>query len=176
MPAKKNPLGATGETVRANVARHRKRLDLSYADLARRLESAGRPIPVLGLSRIEAGDRRVDADDLVALAYVLEVNPHALLVPLIDIRAGEPESVAVTGISDPVPGEHLWQWLDGSRPLFNPSEDARAFTGRTRPPWRRTVDPDGADRDALRRRLEEAQLAILSVQQVMEEVLADGDD
>ncbi|WP_280215934.1 helix-turn-helix domain-containing protein [Nocardia cyriacigeorgica] len=176
MPAKKNPLGATGEAVRSNVARHRKRLNLTYADLARRLESGGRPIAVLGLSRIEAGERRVDADDLMALAYALEVNPHALLIPPIDTRDGEPASVAVTGFSSPVPGEQLWQWLDGSRPLFNPAEDARAFTGRTRPAWRRTVDPDGADRDALRRQLEDARLAILNAQQAIEELGTDGDD
>jgi transcriptional regulator with XRE-family HTH domain len=33
------------------------------------------------LSQIETGGRRVDVDDLVAIAYVLNVNPITLLFP-----------------------------------------------------------------------------------------------
>jgi len=52
---------------------------MSYAELSRRLTEQGRPIAALGLRRIEAGERRVDADDLVALASVLEVDPGKML-------------------------------------------------------------------------------------------------
>lgn len=81
MVIKKNPPGPTGNTVRENILRYRTRLNLGYADLARRLEALGRPIPVLGLSRIERGERRVDVDDLMALAVALGVAPTSLLLP-----------------------------------------------------------------------------------------------
>lgn len=54
---------------------------MQYQELAERLEKVGRPIPVLGLRRIESEERRVDADDLVALAIVLNVSPVRLLMP-----------------------------------------------------------------------------------------------
>ena len=46
----------------------RERTNLGYAQLSRKLKEAGRAIPELGLRRIEDGDRRVDVDDLAALA------------------------------------------------------------------------------------------------------------
>jgi hypothetical protein len=42
--------------------------------------SAQRPIPELGLRRVELGERRVDYDDLLALAYVLQIAPVDLMV------------------------------------------------------------------------------------------------
>lgn len=52
---------------------------LTFVELADRLSKIGRPIPVLGLRRIERGERRVDVDDLFSLAEVLGVEPIALL-------------------------------------------------------------------------------------------------
>lgn len=78
---KKNPLGPIGENVRLNVARYRAERGLSYTRLSDRLANAGRPIPTLGLARLEKGERRVDADDLVALAEALEVTVEHLLAP-----------------------------------------------------------------------------------------------
>ncbi|MDO3647671.1 helix-turn-helix domain-containing protein [Nocardia mangyaensis] len=99
MAEKKNPLGPTGETVRANIAHYRAGLNLGYAELSRQLEALGRPIPVLGLSRIEKGERRVDADDLMALAVALNVSVLALLVP--PSSRPDDEVVAATA-SDPL--------------------------------------------------------------------------
>src|SRR3954454_23683106 len=42
---------------------------------------AGRPILASGLGKIESGERRVDVDDLVALAVALDVSPVRLLLP-----------------------------------------------------------------------------------------------
>lgn len=81
MAERRNPLGPTGETVRANVIALRERKNLTYAQLSRKLKAAGRAIPELGLRRIEDGNRRVDVDDLMALAEALEVWPIALLMP-----------------------------------------------------------------------------------------------
>ena len=75
------PLGPVGRYVIENLTQLREARRLTYRELADRLEELGRPIPTLGLSRIEKGTRRVDADDLVALAIALGVNPAALLLP-----------------------------------------------------------------------------------------------
>jgi hypothetical protein len=74
---KKIDLGVFGLAVATNVRRYRG--DTSYAELSRRLTEIGRPIPPLGLRHIEAGNRRVDVDDLVALGVALDIAPLALL-------------------------------------------------------------------------------------------------
>lgn len=104
---KKNPLGTTGETVRENVARYRESQNLTYADLSRRLTELERPIATLGLSRIEKGERRVDVDDLVALAAALRVSPTSLLMPRAE---GEDEEVQATAV-EPMSALELWDWL-----------------------------------------------------------------
>lgn len=77
----KTPLGPAGEELRRNIKRIREGQRLTFVELSERLGSIGRPIPVLGLRRIERGERRVDVDDLLALAYALGVPPVDLLVP-----------------------------------------------------------------------------------------------
>jgi transcriptional regulator with XRE-family HTH domain len=114
---KKNPLGPTGEHVRANVKRIREARGLSYRQLSDRLRELRRPIPTLGLSRIEKGERRVDADDLMALCAGLRVNPAALLLPP-DTR-GE---VELTGFGV-VLAREAWDWADGRIPFTAPDDD-----------------------------------------------------
>jgi hypothetical protein len=41
---------------------------------------AGRSIPELGLRRIEKGERRIDFDDLMAIAFVLKICPVDLMI------------------------------------------------------------------------------------------------
>lgn len=48
-------------------------------ELSARLKSLGRPILPSGITKIEQGQRRVDCDDLVALAVALKVTPNRLL-------------------------------------------------------------------------------------------------
>lgn len=72
---------SSGDVLRHNIKRIREGQRLSYVELNERLVEVGRPIPVLGLRRIERGERRVDADELMALAYTLGVMPIDLLVP-----------------------------------------------------------------------------------------------
>lgn len=107
------PLGPVGRCVIENLKQLRDKRRLSYQELSDRLKDLGRPIPPLGLSRIEKGARRVDADDLVALAVALEVNPAALLLPrntppFDEIRLAE--SVSVTA-------KAAWEWSAGRLPL-----------------------------------------------------------
>lgn len=118
----KTPLGPTGETLRQNVKRIRDSRRLTYVELSNRLAEIGRPIPVLGLRRIEAGERRVDVDDLVALARVLGVNVSALLLP-----PTADQDVEITG--GPMPGWLAWAWADGLAPLV-PEHDPNADVAR----------------------------------------------
>lgn len=100
-----------------NVKRIRERQGMSFAGLARRLELLGRPIAPLGLRRIETGDRRVDADDLVALAAALRVSPVALLNPDAE---DDQDPVEVTGVGT-VPAHRAYDWLVG-QPLPGTSD------------------------------------------------------
>jgi transcriptional regulator with XRE-family HTH domain len=72
--------GEVGHTVAAQVRRIRESERLSLQALSDRLAALGRPILPSGLSKIEQGTRRVDVDDLVALAAALETVPSRLLV------------------------------------------------------------------------------------------------
>lgn len=90
-----NGLGLHGRAVQANVQRLRAARRFTYVQLAERLQQIGRPIPVLGLRRIERGERRVDVDDFVALATALNVYPTDLL------RA---RSMCTTCAGSPPPG------------------------------------------------------------------------
>lgn len=142
--AARNPLGPVGRYVIENLKLLREERKLTYTELSARLEEIGRPIPTLGLSRIENGKRRVDADDLVALALALGVNPSALLLPRDGSADDEIELSPVT--------RHLarivWQWADGHEPLpehNSPASDAVAsrtnlrelmdFREHARPVW-----------------------------------------
>jgi transcriptional regulator with XRE-family HTH domain len=72
-------IGATGRRVAENVRRLRLARELSLRDLSAKLAELGRPILPSGLLKIEHGQRRVDVDDLAALAEVLGVLPGRLL-------------------------------------------------------------------------------------------------
>lgn len=133
MAGKKNELGPTGETVRSNVKQLRERQRLSYAELSRKLDELGRPIATLGLSRIEKGERRVDSDDLTALAAALEVSPIALLMPETE---AEDEAVSLTGQAGRA--VHIFQWLSGNALPGDALGDHRrqfAFMIASRPKW-----------------------------------------
>lgn len=107
--------------MRANVQRLRESAGLTKKELSERVGALGRSIPPLGVSRIEMGTRRVDADDLVALAVALNVHPAALLLP----DTASPEmATEVTAIGS-VPARHAWEWAHGMRPL--PVGDAQKW-------------------------------------------------
>lgn len=106
----------------------------SFARLSRELTKAGRDIPALGLGRIEAGIRRVDVDDLTALAVVFDVSPVSLMMPHTD--DDHPDSyVQLTG-TEKVPGHRAWGWLTGSYPL---SGSVLAFFNHALPSWERNT-------------------------------------
>ena len=129
----KNPLGPTGETVRANVIRLRTKQRLGYTDLSERLKDLDRRIPPLGLRRIENGARRVDADDLLALAVALGVSPVTLLMPNADDGG---EHVTATGITEKLDAERVWNWVRVDESL-DPDEQPLEFRMRALPEWKK---------------------------------------
>jgi transcriptional regulator with XRE-family HTH domain len=108
------PLGQTGETVRKNIRRIRDSKGISGPELSAKLDELERPIPPLGIHRIESGQRRVDVDDLAVLALALNVSPAALLMP----SAGHvDDQVQVTGCPESHNAELVWDWLVAEKPL-----------------------------------------------------------
>ena len=120
MPAKKRiDLGPIGVAVAANIERLRESRNLSYAELSRRLDERGRPIAPLGLTRIRDHQRRVDVDDLVALALALDVSPATLLLPDPSV-VGTSGSAPVTEGGDDYPRRQIWSWLIAEAPIDAP--------------------------------------------------------
>jgi hypothetical protein len=136
MAGKESELGATGKTVAENVRRLRG--SVSFAELSRWLADVGRPIPPLGLRRIEAGERRVDVDDLMAFAGVFGVNPNALLLPPDD----SDQEYQPSGQKHPRPLSAVWDWADGDDAYFPHAEREALvrYSLRARPPGRQ-LDP-----------------------------------
>lgn len=79
MAARAIQIGEAGGCVAAAVTAQRQRRGWDQAYLAQRVSDAGRPMSTSVLGKIESGARRVDVDDLVALAAALEVPPSQLL-------------------------------------------------------------------------------------------------
>lgn len=114
MATRRVEIGATGETVRTNIANARKEQRLTLRDLAERLAENGRPLAHNTLSEIERGARRVDVDDLFAIAVALDIAPSALLMPQVDHRH---TPVEVTGAAEVVDALDVRNFIEGFRPL-----------------------------------------------------------
>jgi hypothetical protein len=76
------------------------------------MREQGRPVLPSGITKIEQGERRVDADDLVALAVVFGVTPNALLLP-----AQESMRPVCLTPTVAVPWWRAWEWASGELPL-----------------------------------------------------------
>ena len=127
-------MGPTGLTVATNLRRLREARGLSLRALAESLRERGRSLSADALNKIELAAakpdakqiRRVDVDDLVALAAVLGVSPSALLLPPDD----SPRTpVEITG-NPAIPADSAWAWVNGRRPLGGApdQEDTEALT------------------------------------------------
>jgi transcriptional regulator with XRE-family HTH domain len=159
-------------SVTHNVRRLREERRLTYAELSRQLADMGREIPPLGLRRIESGERRVDADDLVALALALGVTPITLLMPYTET---EDTRVEVTGLREPVRDTTLWQWLQAELPISGDVGGDSvhrwlSFTLATHPIWM----VHGID-EAVRRGLSEGRARTVLAMRIAKAVNDGGD-
>ena len=102
-----NPAGITHEHVAQNIRTARQAIGMDVRTAARLMTEAGRKLAPSGISKIENGDRRVDVDDLTALAYIFRTTPAALLTP-------PAEAVTLTGVPDSFLPEEIQAWVAGS--------------------------------------------------------------
>lgn len=87
---------------------------MSTYDIAARLADIGWPIAQTGVARIETGQRRVDVDDLLALASVLNVSPNRLTLPLNERALPDLTRTKYTVIGDvTATGSDVWKWATG---------------------------------------------------------------
>lgn len=105
--------------VAANVRALREERRLTLAQLSERMERAGRPLIPQGLQKIEQGTRRVDADDLMALALALEVTPNRLLL---DAEADGADLQLTPEVE--VPRVNAWHWACGETSTIEGRQNA----------------------------------------------------
>ncbi len=114
--------GATAQRVAGNVRRLREERGFSLRGLSDELKKFGWALSADAINKIENGRelesggvppkqiRRVDVDDLVALALALNVSPSALLLP----PSAGPEQVKLTPTYE-VSSDTAWLWVAGRR-------------------------------------------------------------
>ncbi|NKU56467.1 helix-turn-helix domain-containing protein [Rhodococcus hoagii] len=114
MATRRVEIGPTGEAVRANIATIRRERGLTLRDLSDLMAEGGRLMAHNTLSEIERGARRVDVDDLMAIAVALDVPPNALLLP------SDPDGAApttVTGSQQMPTTADVYYFLEGFKSL-----------------------------------------------------------
>lgn len=105
MAARPLEIGAAGIHAGQAIARLREARGWDQQGLAERLAVAGRAVSQPIVSRMEAGTRRIDVDDLVAVAEVLQVSVGALLPHTEDSAPVVAVAVASARWEDPGPVE-----------------------------------------------------------------------
>ncbi len=126
-----NDIGPTGITVGENIRRIRGEQSFTQADMAKNLAENGHPIPVASIGRIESGDRRVEVDDLMAIAIVLGVSPLALLLPM---TRGPRDTVDITGWGSEL-ARGAWGYSLGISEIADVPGDEPDIMSRSFPLW-----------------------------------------
>jgi transcriptional regulator with XRE-family HTH domain len=143
-------LGPTSEQFVENLSRLRKERGWSFKELSEvLLEDAHRAVPPLGLRRMESGERRVDIDDLMALATVFEVSPATLLLP----ADRSDRTCEVTGFGT-MSTEMAWFLLGGTQndppKNWREKEDLLVSIERHTPRMKLTLDKVATRRASIR--------------------------
>jgi hypothetical protein len=139
---------ATAETVSANVKRLRMKQNLGLRGLSKKLGEVGRPLGHSAVDQIEKGTRRVDVDDLMALALALDVSPITLLMPDMHMPGADDPAkmVAVPGMDTKVSAGRLWLYLRGEASVTSISD--LALVVNAQPEWQQARwIKDGPDGD-----------------------------
>lgn len=152
----------TDATTAANVAELRDARKHTVRTLSALLDELGHPLLPSGITKIEQGQRRVDAGDLVALAVALGVNPNRLLLPASD--AGE---VTLTPAVTAQPFQ-VWGWAQGRGPLM-PGVIA---TGHGEETYDETLDDFRRHALPVRERLRDEHTAVRAATDVLDSVRA----
>ena len=106
--------------------------------LSNKLGEVGRPLGHSAVDQIEKGTRRVDVDDLMALAAALGVSTITLLMPGMS-AADAAKMIEVGGVDVSV--GRLWRWLRADATLPGYTRPQRRFFVDARPEW----DPGPGD-------------------------------
>lgn len=101
-----NPAGITNTHVAQNIRAARQAIGMDLRTMSDGLKAAGRKLSTSGISKLEAGDRRVDVDDLTVIAYLLRTAPAALLTP-------PDEQTTLTGVPEGYEPEEIDRWMRG---------------------------------------------------------------
>ena len=101
-----NPAGITNTHVAQNIRTARQAIGMDLRTMSDGLKAAGRKLSTSGISKLEAGDRRVDVDDLTVIAYLLRTTPAALLTP-------PDEQTTLTGVPEGYEPEEIDRWMRG---------------------------------------------------------------
>lgn len=109
-------VSTTGRIVAENITTHRKRLNLTPSELARRIQKLAEEntpqdlykskIGKQAIALIEAGKRRVDTDELTYFAQALGVSPAILLMP-----PAQNQSDMIHTVHGQVNAFSYWEWL-----------------------------------------------------------------
>lgn len=127
--------GPIAERIARNVAELRTGRGMTLRELSVRMGEIGRPTLPTGIMKIEDGSRRVDVDDLVALAIALDVSPNRLLLPP---EARTDQGVDLTPEVTIPTEEAAWRWATGEYQPFpldapTPAGDVIRFMAANRP-------------------------------------------
>lgn len=101
-----NPAGITNTHVANNIRTARQAIGMDLRTLSDGIAAIGRKLSPSGISKLEAGDRRVDVDDLTVIAYLLRTTPAALLTP-------PDEQTTLTGVPEGYEPEEIDRWMRG---------------------------------------------------------------
>lgn len=112
-PRRANEPGPAGQRAAANLEKLREDRHLRQDELARLVERLGRPMSRQAISKTEQLARRIDVDDLVALALALDTTPNRLLL---SGDASDTEPVELTP-EVRVSALDAWRWAAGEKPL-----------------------------------------------------------
>jgi 8-oxo-dGTP pyrophosphatase MutT (NUDIX family)/transcriptional regulator with XRE-family HTH domain len=106
-------IGAVGRRVAENLERLRELRHLNFTELSGLLKRLGRPLSAETIGKVERRERRIDVDDLVALAVALDTTPNRLLLPS---DASDNKPIELTP-EVTVSALNAWKWATGEEPL-----------------------------------------------------------